>query len=31
MQFDHAQFEDGTLSVEAGLMEMADAPSWPRG
>ena len=24
MMFDHAQFEDGTLSVEAGLMEMAD-------
>ena len=24
MMFQHAQFEDGTLSVEAGLMEMAD-------
>ena len=24
MIFNHAQFEDGTLSVEAGLMEMAD-------
>jgi Terminase RNaseH-like domain len=24
MMFDHAQFEDGTVSVEAGLMEMAD-------
>jgi len=22
--FNHAQFEDGTVSVEAGLMEMAD-------
>src|SRR5262249_21622216 len=24
LMFNHAQFEDGTLSVEAGLMEMAD-------